>query len=74
MAADDPRQWMWGAALDMLARAGRLSQATFQPVRNASEQPSWTPPIDMLETEHEVWVIAALPGVRESELALFIDG
>jgi HSP20 family protein len=74
MADQDPRQWMWGAALDMIARAERLSQATFQPARSANVQPSWTPPIDMLETEHEVLVVAALPGVREADLGLAIEG
>jgi hypothetical protein len=31
VANNDPRQWMWGEALDMLARAERLHRQLFQP-------------------------------------------
>ncbi|HWA62982.1 MAG TPA: Hsp20/alpha crystallin family protein [Caulobacteraceae bacterium] len=74
MAADDPREWMWGQALDILARAERLRQGAFQPVRSVREAPTWTPPVDVLESDREVLIIAALPGVRESEVSLALDG
>ncbi len=74
MANDDPRQWMWGDALEMLARAERLQQQLFQPVRAVSAHPVWTPPVDVLETEREVLIIAALPGVSEDAVSLVLDG
>ena len=74
MANDDPRQWMWGDALEMLARAERLHQQMFQPVRVVSAHPVWTPPVDVLETEREVLIIAALPGVSEDAVSLILDG
>ncbi|HEX7758101.1 MAG TPA: Hsp20/alpha crystallin family protein [Caulobacteraceae bacterium] len=74
MANDDPRQWMWGDALDMLARAERLHQQMFQPVRAVAARPVWTPPVDVLETEREVLIIAALPGVSEDKVSLLLDG
>jgi HSP20 family protein len=74
MANDDPRQWMWGDALEMLARAERLHQQLFQPVRGVSAHPVWTPPVDVLETEREVLIIAALPGVSEDAVSLILDG
>ena len=74
MAESDPRQWMWGEAVDMLARAERLHRQLFQPTPAPAPRSSWEPPVDMLETEREVVVIAALPGVCEEALQLSIDG
>jgi HSP20 family molecular chaperone IbpA len=74
MANNDPRQWMWGEAVDMLARAERLHRQLFQPSPAQARRPSWEPPVDVLETEREVVIIAALPGVGEKALTLVIDG
>ena len=74
MANNDPRQWMWGEAVDMLARAERLHRQLFQPATAPARRPSWEPPVDVLETEREVVIIAALPGVCEGDLSLAIDG
>src|SRR5258708_5083114 len=73
MASSDPRRWMWGEALDMMARAERLHRQLFQPAMAAARRPSWEPPVDVLETEREVVIIAALPGVAEAGLSLTID-
>ena len=74
MANEDPRQWMWGEALDMLARAERMHRQLFQPAGKAARRPSWEPPVDILETEGAVVIIAALPGVAEASLKLAIEG
>lgn len=74
MAMNDPRQWMWSEAVDMLARADRLHRQLFQPAAAPARRPSWEPPVDLLETERELVVIAALPGVSEPALSLAIDG
>jgi HSP20 family molecular chaperone IbpA len=74
MANEDSRQWMWGEALDMLARAERLHRQLFQPASTQARRPSWEPPVDVLETAGAVVIIAALPGVAEASLKLAIDG
>jgi HSP20 family molecular chaperone IbpA len=74
MANEDSRQWMWGEALDMLARAERLHRQLFQPASTQARRPSWEPPVDVLETPGAVVIIAALPGVAEASLKLAIDG
>ena len=74
MATDEPRQWMWGEALEVLARAERLHRQLFQPAANPSRRLGWEPPVDVLETAGEVVIIAALPGVGENALTLTIDG
>jgi HSP20 family molecular chaperone IbpA len=75
VANNDPRQWMWDEALDALARAERLHRQLFQPPMLAqARRPRWEPPVDVLETEQEVVIIAALPGVREDSLTVAIEG
>lgn len=66
--------WMWSEACDMLARAERLHRDFFRPVRSTSRLPVWEPPVDMLETEREVLVFIALPGVDPERVEAAIDG
>ena len=69
----DPRNWMWSEALQMLARAERLHRDLFSPSGHAAV--SWEPPVDVLETEDAVLVLAALPGVDAKQVQLVIrDG
>jgi HSP20 family molecular chaperone IbpA len=71
--ANDPHDWMWSEALSMLARAERMHQQMFQPGPSRA-QISWEPPVDVLETEREVLVLAALPGVDVARVEAVIDG
>ena len=72
--ADYHRNWMWSEACEMLARAERLHREFFQPPRERARQPSWEPPVDVLETEREVLVLVALPGVEPDRCEAAIDG
>lgn len=65
--------WMWSEACDMLARAERMHREFFRPAR-ARRQPTWEPPADVLETEHDVLVFVALPGVDPARVEAAIDG
>ena len=58
----------------MLARAERLHREFFRPVRAVSQRPSWEPPVDILETEREVLVLVALPGVDPERVETAIEG
>ncbi len=71
---EDPNRWMWSEACEMLARAERMHRQFFQPVRSVSRQPAWEPPADVLETEHEVLAIIALPGVNPDQVEAAIEG
>ena len=57
----------------MLARAERLHREFFRPVGSAP-QPTWEPPVDILETDDEVLVLVALPGVAAEQADAAIDG
>jgi HSP20 family molecular chaperone IbpA len=72
MDRDFRQNWMWSEACEMLARAERLHREFFRPL--AARQPAWEPPLDMLETEHEVLVLIALPGVNPEAVEAMLDG
>jgi HSP20 family protein len=69
-----PRDWMWSEAFAMLARADRLHREIFRPAPTNSRRPTWEPPIDILETQHDVLVLVALPGVDADQVEATIDG
>lgn len=54
--------WMWSDAVDMLLKAERLHRQMFQ-LQHGNRCPVWEPPADVLETDREVLVLLALPGV-----------
>lgn len=70
----DPNDWMWANALAMVSRAERLHRQVFRPSVGQSAHPRWEPPVDVVETAEGVVIVAALPGVRESEVEITLDG
>lgn len=68
------REWMWANALGALARAERLHQQFFQPSGGPAQKPCWEPPADVYETDREVLVVAALPGVPSDQVVARIEG
>ena len=74
MDRDDVRNWMWSEACEMLARAERLHREFFRPAGLVAQLPTWEPPVDILETELEVLVLVALPGVHPDRVDAAIDG
>jgi HSP20 family protein len=75
MARDVARDWMWSEACEMLARAERMHRELFRPAGTQARLPEWEPPVDVLETEHEVLALVALPGVdAESAQAVIENG
>ena len=72
MAGGGPNDWMWSEALSMLARADRLHRQMFRPQATA-QGANWEPPVDMLETEEAVLILAALPGVDPDRVEAVID-
>jgi HSP20 family protein len=69
---NDPRDWMWSDALHMLAQADRLHRQMFRPQASA-QGANWEPPVDMLETDNEVLILAALPGVDAEQVQASIE-
>ncbi len=65
--------WMWSEAVEILARAERMHRELFRPAAGRPI-PTWEPPVDVLETEHEVLVLVALPGVDLEQVETVIEG
>ena len=63
--------FMWADACRRLDHADRLSRRFFEP--NATKrQPSWEPPVDMLESGAELVIEVALPGVDPAAVEVSI--
>jgi HSP20 family molecular chaperone IbpA len=73
MVARDTETWMWSEACETLARAERMHRQFFQ-LQRSRRAPAWEPPVDVLETEREVLVFVALPGVSPDRVEAGIDG
>ncbi|NJO67820.1 MAG: Hsp20/alpha crystallin family protein [Rhodospirillales bacterium] len=65
---------MWAEACEMLDRAERLHRQFFRPGPEVQRGATWEPPIDIYETEHELAIIVALPGVDPSHIEVAVDG
>jgi HSP20 family protein len=65
---------MWSEACEMLARAERLQRELFRPLGPSARVATWEPPVDILETEHEVLVLVALPGVAVERVEASLQG
>jgi HSP20 family protein len=71
MGPRDLSTWMWGDALSLLEQAERLHR---QFVRaSLSEAQCWEPPVDLVETDAQVIVQVALPGVPAAAVAVGLD-
>jgi len=72
MRRDDPVAWMWADAVQMLSQAEQMHRQMFRP---SGRQPRacWEPPVDVLETEHELLIVAALPGVDPDAVEAVIE-
>jgi HSP20 family protein len=73
MRIRDPRNWMWAQALDMLDQADRLQRHFFAPGQAGIGAPSWQPPVDIIETDLEYWILVALPGVAPQRVQIRIE-
>jgi HSP20 family protein len=74
MRSFDPGAWMWAEACELLDRAERLHRQFFVPQPVQGRQPTWEPPVDLLETEEELWICVALPGVAKEHLEVLVEG
>ena len=59
----DPTDWMWAHACELLDQAERMHRQFFRLATSAQARAIWEPPVDVLEDEHEVIVVVAMPGV-----------
>jgi HSP20 family protein len=63
MRSMDRLSWMWDEALSALEQAERRQRRFFGLIHSKAPLPVWEPPADVFESEAEVVVSIALPGV-----------
>ncbi len=71
MNSSDLSRFMFSEALSLLDRADRLHRQFFRPA--AARVPTWEPPVDVVETEGQLRVTLALPGVLAETITLSRD-
>ena len=74
MTGADPRNWMWAEACAMIERAEQMHRQFFQPGSAAAPAASWEPPIDVFESEHDLLIVVALPGVDTQDIEISSEG
>ncbi len=60
---------LWAEALIVLARNTSPQAVVFRPTTSG-----WEPPVDVVETETELVVVVALPGVARSDIEIVLGG
>lgn len=68
----DPRARMWAEACELLEQAERLQRQFFRPAGEAL-RPAWEPPVDVFETEEDLCISVALPGVEPEDVRIVIQ-
>jgi HSP20 family protein len=80
MAGNDWDIIVWQRANDLLQQAERIHRNFLQVAvgaryrSSAGTTPSWEPPVNVVETDTSVWVIAALPGVAREQMEVSLEG
>jgi HSP20 family protein len=72
MTRRDLEAWMWAEACEQLARAERLHRQFFR-LGEAGARPLWEPPVDIFESERELCILAALPGVDPAQVEISVE-
>ena len=70
----DPTAWMWGEACDFIERAERMHRQFFRLAASTGPEPAWEPPVDVYESDAELVIVVALPGVRASDVEVSAQG
>ena len=71
---------VWRRANELLRQAERIHRNFLQAAAGAryrstlGRTPSWEPPVNVVETDTSMWVIAALPGVAREQMEVRLEG
>ena len=71
--SNDPTDWMWAHACDMLADADRMHGQFFRLSVTRRSQATWEPPVDVFEDEQELAIVVAMPGVAADAVEVSTD-
>jgi HSP20 family molecular chaperone IbpA len=80
MASGDWDIVMWQRASDLLQQVERIHRnflqiaAGVQYRSSHGRSPAWEPPVNVVETDESLWVIAGLPGVGADRVTVRLEG
>lgn len=69
----NPKTLMWLQACRTIDQLERFRHQPFRPGTQAEQFTSWEPPIDVLESEKELSIVIALPGVAPEEITISLE-
>lgn len=64
--------WMWDEALTSLERAESRHRRFFALLGARAPRLVWEPPVDVFETDDEIWVVVALPGISAGQVTVSV--
>lgn len=64
---------MWAEACALLEKAEQMRRQFFEPAREGALRARWEPPVDIFETDRQLVIIAALPGVAPDAVQVEMD-
>jgi len=80
MASGDWDIVMWQRASDLFQQVERIHRNFLQVAAGVQyrslygRSPAWEPPVNVVETDESLWVIAALPGVAADQVNVRLEG
>jgi HSP20 family molecular chaperone IbpA len=72
MSRDELSLWMWSEACRLIERADAV-QRQFAGVVGDADAFVWEPPADVYETEWDLRIVVALPGVRAGAVEVSVE-
>jgi HSP20 family molecular chaperone IbpA len=69
----DADAWMWDEAVAALELAERRQRRFFGLLGVHTRTAVWEPPADVFETDTDIWIVIALPGVSADRIVLRLD-
>jgi HSP20 family protein len=69
----DTHSWMWDEAVTALELAERRQRRFFGLLGVHTCEPVWEPPADVFETDSDIWIVIALPGVPADSVVLRVE-
>ncbi len=73
MTSRKTTDWMWAQASDLLDQVERMHRQLFHLATPGREYVIWEPPVDVFESELELIVIIALPGVPQDQVEVLSE-
>ena len=73
MSSRNATNWMWAEACELMEQADRMHRQFFRLAASGRTQAVWEPPVDVLEDEREIVIVAALPGVAPESVEITVQ-